>query len=211
MSRIKDLAGQRFGFWTIQSFAGTQPKTFRAKWVVKCDCGTTAIRSARMIQEGKSKSCGCGLYKPKQPIPRHGHFMKGKPSPEYRAWAGMMSRTRNPHNNRFYNYGARGITVCDRWKDFPNFLSDMGSKPSDIHSIERKDNSKGYEPSNCVWATPDVQNWNKRSTIKIEVDGQIKTLMECERDYGVKRTTIDRRLREGWDHERAAKTPLFAR
>ena len=210
MSRIKNRIGQRFGFWTVESFIGLD-SDFRAIWVIRCDCGMTKKSSLKSLMDGRSESCGCGLCKPKLRPVRHGHFTNGKPSPEYRAWAAMLSRTRNPHNNRFYNYGARGIKVCDRWMDFLNFLSDMGAKPSEIHSVERKDNFRGYEPSNCVWATPDVQNWNKRNTIKIEVDGRVKTLIECERDYGVKRTTIHRRLRDGWESERAVKTPVYDR
>jgi hypothetical protein len=140
---------------------------------------------------------------------KHGHFVNGRQSPEYRTWAAMLSRTRNPSHSRYPNYGARGIKVCDRWLDFSNFLLDMGLKPSPYHSIERKNNDDGYNPSNCIWATLDLQSYNKRSTIKILVDGCLKTLKECESDYGVRAVTIDRRLRDGWESERAVKTPVL--
>lgn len=75
----------------------------------------------------------------------------------------MKQRCLNPNNNQFHNYGARGITVCDRWLDsFENFYNDMGEPPTSSHSLDRIDNDRGYSPDNCRWATPSEQTYNRR-------------------------------------------------
>jgi hypothetical protein len=81
----------------------------------------------------------------------------------YKIWAGMIQRCTNPNRIAFKHYGERGIGVCDRWKVFLNFFEDMGHPPSDKHSLERSDNDKCYEPSNCKWATAEVQSRNNRN------------------------------------------------
>lgn len=82
--------------------------------------------------------------------------------PLYRTWANMLSRCTNPNTPNFNDYGGRGISVCQRWFHFKNFVEDMGAKPSRNHSIDRIDNDLGYSPANCKWATRKEQNLNKR-------------------------------------------------
>jgi hypothetical protein len=82
-------------------------------------------------------------------------------TPEYRAWSSMWQRCTNPKNARYNRYGARGIIICERWEKFENFLADVGSRPSDDHSIDRIDNEGNYEPSNVRWATRSEQQLNK--------------------------------------------------
>ncbi len=92
------------------------------------------------------------------------HGMSGQPT--YQSWEDMLKRCRNPNNKSYKDYGGRGITVCERWRDFRNFFADMGVKP-EAKTLDRIDNSKGYEPSNCRWATRKEQN-NNRSAEGIE-------------------------------------------
>lgn len=83
-------------------------------------------------------------------------------SPEYYAWNRMRQRCNNSNHERYKDYGGRGITICERWGEFINFYTDMGSRPSDLHSLDRINNDGNYEPSNCRWATDSQQNRNRR-------------------------------------------------
>lgn len=88
--------------------------------------------------------------------------MRRSSTPEYRAWAGMLKRCKNPKDIGYKNYGGRGITVCVRWESFDNFLNDMGRKPVASYSLDRKNNDGNYEPSNCRWASRHEQAGNRR-------------------------------------------------
>lgn len=93
---------------------------------------------------------------------KHGHYRYGKGTSTYNSWTAMKSRCLNPQNLRFSDYGGRGITICDRWLDFRNFLEDMGERPKGL-TLDRKDNNKGYEPDNCRWATWAEQLANRKT------------------------------------------------
>lgn len=90
---------------------------------------------------------------------RHGHA--GMRSQTYNSWAGMLNRCTNPNATRWNYYGGRGITVCVRWRDFENFLKDMGTRPEG-HTLDRIDPNGNYEPGNCRWATWHDQRVNRR-------------------------------------------------
>ena|SRR5208283_5104446 len=130
----------------------------------RCECGT--VREFRRINvlNGNSKSCGC-----LRPIHRmrHGHAKKGKNSPTFKTWANMIQRCKNRQLPTWKRYGGRGITVCERWKTFANFLTDMGERPQGMKgmrakfSIDRINNDGNYEPGNCRWATMKQQGENR--------------------------------------------------
>ncbi len=95
----------------------------------------------------------------------------------YSIWVGMRSRCENKNHNKYGYYGGRGIGVCSAWSVFSSFYSDMGDKPEGV-TLERIDNSLGYSPSNCTWASHSVQSRNKRNNAKIEVDGECHLLCD---------------------------------
>ena len=129
---------------------------------------------------------------------RHGHARKGSVSVEYSTWNAMMARCFNPSLKFFERYGGRGITVCDRWMQFENFLADMGPRPSALHSIDRYPDKNGnYEPGNCRWATRKEQARNTRQTVMLTIDGVTQCMTDWANVSGVGVSTISFRLKKG--------------
>jgi len=83
-------------------------------------------------------------------------------TPEHRSWMSLRNRCNNPNNDAYSDYGGRGIAVCTEWDSFETFLKDMGNRPTLQHSIDRRNNDKGYSKSNCRWATKQEQANNRR-------------------------------------------------
>lgn len=119
-------------------------------------------------------------------------------SKEYRTWTAMRSRCASDRR-----YAGRGITVCDRWKRFDNFIKDMGLAPSEGHSIDRIDPSVGYKPSNCRWADKFEQGKTRSSNVRITAFGRTKILQEWARETGISHAVISARLKRGWTPESA--------
>jgi len=119
---------------------------------------------------------------------RHGHNPRsGQQSPTYKSWDNMITRCLRPSHGSYATYGGAGITVCERWRDFVNFLADMGERPSLFHSIDRIDGSKGYEPGNCRWATQLEQARNSRKVKPVvRSDGKrYDAVIDAARDLGI--------------------------
>jgi hypothetical protein len=129
--------------------------------------------------------------------------------PEYGIWCGMIKRCENKNTKCFENYGGRGIRVCDRWRhSFPNFLADMGPRPSPNHSLDRFPDQNGdYEPSNVRWASSTQQSRNLRRNHTLTFNGTTKTLGEWASEFHLLQSTLSRRLISGWSVEEALTTP----
>lgn len=150
--RANNLTGQRFGRLFVLCLLSNQKH--KRRWACRCDCGQFNIVVGEKLVSGKTRTCGCGRRK-------HGHsYFNGRKqtTPEYNSYRCMLGRCNEPRTANYKNYGGRGITVCERWNNFENFLADMGLKPSPKHTIDRLDSSGNYEPSNCRWATYKEQN-----------------------------------------------------
>ena len=128
---------------------------------------------------------------------KHGCTGADPKHPLFGVWNNMHQRCGNPNHPRYDHYGGRGITVCERWRNFPAFLADMGARPSPKHSIEREDNNRGYEPDNCCWATKVEQQRNMRCNIMIEYNGEIKCLPEWADITGISKSTLSTRYYRG--------------
>lgn len=148
---------------------------------------------------------GSGRIEDRGPGVQHGQ--SGRSTPEYRSWRAMRARCLSPGSTGFEKYGGRGITVCERWSKFENFLADMGPRPHG-RTLERIDNNGNYGPSNCRWATRKEQQANTSITHLITIDNVTKCLSDWCRQYGLDPGTVRRRMRVfGWGPKQAVTTP----
>ena len=142
----------------------------------------------------------------------HGHSFsknkKGAGTPTYTSWMAMIGRCRTRSRKDFADYGAVGITVCDRWKSFENFLEDMGERPGRGHQIDRINNARGYEPGNCRWATAKENSRNKTNNHILTYNGLSLCIAEWGDRTGISRKVIHLRIQSGWSTERALTTPV---
>ena len=164
-----NLLGETFGRLTVIAEApsyGSPSGRKRTKWKVKCSCGTTKEVLTEDLKNGSTISCGCYSREQASKRAKHGHNTKKEgPSLSYQSWSAMKRRCYAPNATKYPQYGAKGITVCDRWLDkdtgFQNFLEDMGERPPGT-TLDRYPNRNGnYEPCNCRWGTPKQQSRNR--------------------------------------------------
>lgn len=129
-------------------------------------------------------------------------------TPEYRCWNNMKQRCYNKNHPEYERYGKRGIRICKRWyRDFRNFIADMGNRPSKQHTIERKDNNIGYRRSNCVWAIKKTQARNRRTNRVITLHEKTLCIAEWAELYDLNPSDIHYRLSNGWPIELAITSP----
>lgn len=180
-----------------------------AMWICK-HCGKEFMRSISEVATGITVSCGCKHWLATHSI-THGFTRGRKPPSEYNIWGGIIDRCYNENNDSYHNYGGRGIKMCDKWRnDFPSFLQDVGQRPSMLHTIDRIDVNKGYEPGNIRWATRQEQRKNQRDAIIVEYRGVSKRLQDWCEELGLKYKLMVERIRKrGWSIERAFETPVF--
>lgn len=159
------MPGARFGRWSVLDTAEIRNYPSRANvsfHLCRCDCGTSQFVADSKLRTGYSKSCGC--LRSDMTVERsfvHGYAPRNARPRVYNIWNAMLSRCQNPKATAYGDYGGRGITVCDRWLKFENFLEDMGDPPEGL-SIDRLDNNEGYSKENCAWRTPLDQARNRR-------------------------------------------------
>lgn len=168
-------------------------------WECRCDCGVIFEATAGNLRAGNFKSCGCHRRRVStEKATTHGKSY----APVYQVWNNMMRRCYEPTNEAYPDYGGRGITVCQRWHTFENFLTDMG-EPALGMTIERRANNGNYEPNNCRWATRREQNRNKREHVYLEIGGERKLLVEWAEQSGIQRLTLwHRKFTLGWPESR---------
>ena len=198
--------GETFNRFTVLADAGVVGR-YRF-WRCRCACGAIKNIRGSNVRNGRTQSCGCvKRAKIRERSLKHGMAARGaRRTPEYRAWCAILQRCINPQNRAYPRYGGRGIRVCDKWLDFDAFLADMGPRPSAEYSIDRKDNNGPYDKDNCVWATREEQQRNRRVNVVLEFNGKRQTVVEWATEVGLLPSTLYSRLRLGWSAERALTT-----
>lgn len=138
----------------------------------------------------------------------HGHSAaEGRGSSlTYNSWASMIQRCSNPRHPKYRMYGARGIVACSRWKDFKEFLSDMGERPIGT-TLGRIDSKGNYEPGNCRWETPSQQQRNIKHNHWIEHQGIRLCITDWAARLGIHQTTISHRISSGWEIDKVLSPP----
>ena len=185
--------GDRVGRLTVTGLDGKRGNY--KFWLCKCDCGASKTVRQDHLREARVRSCGCLARETNagnQHAVTHGHarIRDGKRKPTYQTWVAMRSRCNDPGAPGYADYGGRGITVCERWESFENFLADMGERPRGT-TIDRKDNAGNYEPGNCRWSTAMEQGRNRRSS-RLTLDMAQEALGRLE--YGEGCLSIAHRL-----------------
>lgn len=176
------------------------------KAVFECVCGNTFIALIANVKNEHTTSCGClKIPAVKKSSTRHGM----RQSSEYNIWRLMIARCYKPQSTSYKNYGAKGITVGDRWKkSFINFYADMGNRPEGT-SLDRLENDKGYYKENCQWGTSLQQNRNRSITVKVTYNGETKAIMEWSQIYGIPYDTLKYRVRSNrYSLDECFKTPV---
>jgi hypothetical protein len=166
------MEGKRFGAVTVLD-RDENDKRGHPRWRCRCDCGTVFTTWGASLRKGHTASCGC-RWTPKPGTP--GVLQHGQARDRtrlYRIWAGMWARCKYPGATGYKYYGGRGITVCERWRDFATFAADMGEPPTDKHTLDRRDGNGNYDPDNCRWATRGQQQKNLRPRKKGAAPGEV--------------------------------------
>lgn len=207
MGKIIDLTGNRYGRLTVIKMA-YRNENRKYYWLCKCDCGNEKTVAGYSLKCGDTQSCGC-LGKEHRTKSLIKHNMTH--TKLYRVWGNMKARCYIKSSSRYYRYGARGITVCDEWKNsfdaFQEWAMKNGYK-EDL-TIDRIDVNGNYEPSNCRWATVKEQMNNYSRNHFLEYNGKNQTITEWAEELNINKGTIKSRLKAGWSIERTLTEKAF--
>lgn len=215
--KLIDLTGQRFGRLTVVSRAESKVNKNGSKttmWNVVCDCGQHRIVQSSNLLTGHTISCGCYGN---NILGNHNRTHGFSDSRLYGVWIGMKNRCYNEAAPKFNRYGGRGITICDEWlcehgfENFREWAYTNGydeNAPKGECTIDRINNNKGYEPSNCRWANPHNQANNRRTNHLYELDGEWLNISQIAERFNLPYDFLYRRIHDcGWNVKDAIEKP----
>ena len=204
MGKALELTGQRFGKLVAIERCG-EDRHGHAKWLCLCDCGKETIAFGSLLKNGNTQSCGC--YRLAR-ISSH-NLSKNK---LYTEWWGIKTRCFNEKFKHYKDYGGRGITVCDLWKNsfdaFYEYVSRLPHFGEDGFTLNRIDNDGNYEPNNVEWADKITQANNKRNNRLLTHNGKTQTVAKWANETGIMSSVIIKRLNLGWSVDKVLSTPV---
>ena len=195
--------GREFGRWVV-----VEKLDYKQKYTCRCSCGEEQNIRVYDLLKGKTSMCRvCSAENAKSPgIPVSS-------TTEYNTWIHINQRCHNPSNKDYKNYGGRGIQVYPLWREsYEAFVMYMGNKPAPHYTIERLDVNKGYEPGNVSWIPRNAQARNKRTNVRVTINGNTATVAEwVEGDLcSAPAKTVYKRIERGWEPRDAILTPVGA-
>ena len=203
---FKDLTGKKFERLIVLELV--EVKKGHSYWLCKCDCGKKKIICGNHLCRGNIKSCGCLRKELASKKAKEKQFIPNKRI--YGIWKNMKGRCYNQKSISYYNYGKRGIKVCDEWKnDFMSFYNwAMKNGYQEGLTIDRINVNGNYEPSNCRWVTWKEQCNNRKNNVIIEYNGEKNNIAYFIKKYNLGEFAIYKRIKNGWDVKRAIETPI---
>lgn len=209
MGILKDETGQRYGRLVVKEKRHRDDRR-SWHWLCKCDCGNFCVVCGDNLRNGHTRSCGCLFKENVKTINRtHG----ASHTSLYTVWRKIKERCSNPKEKGYKDYGGRGIEICKEWLDFAVFSEWAYSNGYEEGlTIDRIDNNGNYCPENCRWVSYTVNNRNRRNTLFLYFDGEIKALIEWAEILKIPYSTLEARLRVcKWSIKKAFETPYIPR
>lgn len=207
-TRFPVIAGTSYGLWHVVRPAAERRGQSQYA-LCRCVCGAERKVPHHTLRTGKTKSCGkCPEgYAIRSAGQRRWRSSEKKSTwPEHHVWVGLRQRCK-----KHPRYAGRGITVFPAWKSsFDRFIADVGRRPSALHSLDRIDNDRGYEPGNVRWATKQEQANNRHNSRILTAFGKTQTLQQWANEVQISQRTLGARLYNGWTIERALTQPAIS-
>lgn len=196
MAKFLDITGDKYGKLVVLEYGYKKDK--KNYWKCVCECGKETTVSINSLRTGNSKSCGClqkEIAKKYRHSTTHGKFG----TRIYQTWSAMKSRCYNSKVDSYKRYGARGITVCEDWKnDFTKFYEwAMNNGYEDDLTIERLNANGNYSPNNCTFIPGNQQSNNRRCSIFVKIGNETRNITGWEKATGIGRMTLYRRYHKG--------------
>lgn len=210
---IQDYIGKEINYLTPIRVSTNRAKDNSIQWVFKCKCGNEVEETPYRVLSGRRKSCNCIRYKDvTSRIKSHNPYHFNKEEEKfYRKWCTIRSRCYNKNHEKYKIYGAKGIKMCDEWENNPREFIKwcLETYPhGEKLTIDRIDGNGPYAPWNCRWATIKEQNRNKSDNVKVIFNGEEKILPELAEEYNIDLERLRKRLKNGWDIQRALTEPV---
>ena len=205
--QVPDFIGKKFGMLKV---IDRVYKNEKPVWMCECDCGNICYRSTVSLKSSGFHSCGC-YQKTRIGDLKRKHGMTG--TRVFSIYCNIKRRCYNPNDREYIYYGGKGIALCDEWlNDFSAFYEwAKHNGYNDSLTIDRIDNSKGYSPENCRWATRKEQNNNTTRCRFFEYNGETLNIAQICEKYNINRGTLDKRLKMGWSISESIEKPVDKR